>query len=238
MPRDEDRVTYSVVICSRNRRPQLEHAFPTVLAQNPPEIIFVDDGSTDGTEEFVKDRVTHYIQTGSAGYGRGKQLADAWGQGCAKASHEVIVHSGGEIGYLPGALDLITENIGPREIGLATVYHIPLVNAEDILSRDPEPLYLDDWQIGQDDGYPQDTRWGAAAPMQANGMTVYCGKPRATPLIFSGAMRKALWDELGGYSANIPKALDDDFANRAINAGVTFKGFGQAIAIHIAHDRS
>lgn len=230
-------MTYSVVICSRNRREQLEHSFPTVLAQNPPEIIFVDDGSTDGTEEFVKDRVSHYIQTGSAGYGRGKQLADAWGQGCAKASHGIIVHSGGEIGYLPGALDLLTKDIGPREINLATVYHILLANAEAVLARDPEHLQLEDWQIAPEDEYPDGAPWGAIRPRPANGMTVYCGQLRPTPLIFSGAMRKALWDELGGYSANIPKALDDDFANRALKAGVTFKGIGKAIAIHIAHGR-
>jgi glycosyltransferase involved in cell wall biosynthesis len=46
----------SVVVCTRNRRPLLDENAQSLLAQQHPsfEIIYVDDGSTDGTPQFLE----------------------------------------------------------------------------------------------------------------------------------------------------------------------------------------
>lgn len=50
--------TISAIIVTYNRRPQLARAIDSILAQEPPpcEIIIVDDGSTDGTVEYLRER--------------------------------------------------------------------------------------------------------------------------------------------------------------------------------------
>ncbi len=54
-PETVDAVRATVVITSRNRKDELARAIESALAQTiPAEIIVVDDGSTDGTAEFVK----------------------------------------------------------------------------------------------------------------------------------------------------------------------------------------
>lgn len=51
-------ITVSAIIPSYNRRQLLERAINSVLAQTHPvdEIIVVDDGSTDGTAEFIRNK--------------------------------------------------------------------------------------------------------------------------------------------------------------------------------------
>ncbi|MDB4265240.1 glycosyltransferase family 2 protein [bacterium] len=44
----------TIVIATKNRKDDLEHALPSVLTQSiDPEVILIDDGSTDGTSEMV-----------------------------------------------------------------------------------------------------------------------------------------------------------------------------------------
>src|SRR6516162_6837762 len=51
----------SVVITCFNGQPYIEHAINSVLAQSraPTEIFVVDDGSTDGTTQFLSNRFGH-----------------------------------------------------------------------------------------------------------------------------------------------------------------------------------
>lgn len=51
-----EKLTASVVITSKNRKRELGDALRSALLQSAaPEVIMIDDGSTDGTSEFVRD---------------------------------------------------------------------------------------------------------------------------------------------------------------------------------------
>ncbi len=51
----------SVIICARNERENLEKYLPSVIDQDYPvfEVVVVDDGSWDGTEEFLEELSKH-----------------------------------------------------------------------------------------------------------------------------------------------------------------------------------
>jgi glycosyltransferase involved in cell wall biosynthesis len=51
----------SVIICARNERENLEKYLPSVIDQDYPvfEVVVIDDGSWDGTEEFLEELSKH-----------------------------------------------------------------------------------------------------------------------------------------------------------------------------------
>jgi glycosyltransferase involved in cell wall biosynthesis len=55
-----DQIRISVIIPTYNRRRMLEDCLQSVLAQQYPasayEVLVVDDGSADGTREFLRER--------------------------------------------------------------------------------------------------------------------------------------------------------------------------------------
>ncbi|MGA6949185.1 MAG: glycosyltransferase [Solirubrobacterales bacterium] len=56
MPEDDDNVSVTVALVTRNRKDELRGALRSVLEQEGnPEVIVLDDASTDGTSEMVRD---------------------------------------------------------------------------------------------------------------------------------------------------------------------------------------
>src|SRR5947209_3991622 len=54
---EQSEVTVSVVIVTKNRKSQLAVALESALRQSAdPEVVVIDDGSTDGTAELVRTR--------------------------------------------------------------------------------------------------------------------------------------------------------------------------------------
>lgn len=78
----------SVIIPTYNRRENVSRAIDSVLSQTsrPTEVIVVDDGSNDGTKEFL-----------SQTYGRAIQLISQQNRGAAAARNSGILHSTGDM---------------------------------------------------------------------------------------------------------------------------------------------
>jgi glycosyltransferase involved in cell wall biosynthesis len=76
----------TVIMASFNGERFLSEALDSVYAQDyrPFEVIFVDDGSTDGTEEIARRRPVHYIRQENAG------LAGARNAGLTEAGGELV----------------------------------------------------------------------------------------------------------------------------------------------------
>lgn len=82
----------SVIICARNERENLEKFLPSVLDQDYPnfEVIVVDDGSWDGTDEFLEelDKLVPHLKVVTLNieerFHRGKKFAITMGIKAAK----------------------------------------------------------------------------------------------------------------------------------------------------------
>lgn len=92
----------SVVIPSYNRKALLGRALTSVRAQSPPpeEVIVVDDGSTDGTEQWVRSNfpTIRYVRQDHLG------VSAARNRGIASATREWIALLDSDDEWLPGKL--------------------------------------------------------------------------------------------------------------------------------------
>jgi len=53
----------SVIIVTYNHRKYMEDCLSSVLSNDPLEVIVVDNGSVDGTAEFVEEKLIPYRST-------------------------------------------------------------------------------------------------------------------------------------------------------------------------------
>jgi len=95
--------TVSVVIPTYNRRDLLIRAIESVLAQSvaPAEIIIVDDGSTDGTEEALRPLGSRiiYVRTGNRG------ISAARNAGAGMATGEWIAYLDNDDAFMPQKIE-------------------------------------------------------------------------------------------------------------------------------------
>ena len=98
---DPQRVSLSVILCTRNRSASLRVALDSLVAQDPPggewEIIVVDNGSTDDTQEVVgafASRGVRYTFEATPGLGRARNCGIAIARGAVLAftDDDVVVH--------------------------------------------------------------------------------------------------------------------------------------------------
>ena len=92
----------SVIIPTFNRKEQLRHALDSVLEQNDAdyEVIVVDDGSADGTNEMIQDEypdIQYYFQENAG-------PASARNTGISKAAHEWLAFLDSDDIWLPDKL--------------------------------------------------------------------------------------------------------------------------------------
>ena len=97
----------SIVVCTHNRAAFLKHTMETIFAQTyrPIEILIVDDGSTDGTREFIEscgERVRYYRKEKSC-------IADTRTVACRLAQGEYIAFQDDDDLMLPDRIDLLLD---------------------------------------------------------------------------------------------------------------------------------
>ena len=228
-------IPVSVCMNTRNRRYQLEVALPSVLAQEPAEVVIVDDGSTDGTEEMIRRDFPTVIYHRLMDTGYHKNPAESLNIATDASSQPVIIQQNAELMSVNHCFSLLLDALQPRRPTLARIFNVGLGQAEDVPPwGTPERATYAAARHGQ--------TWYDVAPYdlvqrQEVGSEVYCGHERRRPLFFLGAMTRELWEEIGGYNEDIEKGTDQEFADRLRGAGVSCLGLGDAIGFHIQHGR-
>lgn len=112
-------VRISAVIPTYNRGPLVARAVESVLAQSSPpdEIVVVDDGSTDDTEELLRpflDRIRYVRQRNAGG-------SEARNAGVRRASHPWIAFLDSDDHWRPRHIELMREAIAATR-GVAVFY--------------------------------------------------------------------------------------------------------------------
>lgn len=237
---------YSVCLASRNRRKQLEVTLPTILAQEPDDIVLVDDGSTDETGEwfsaYMKENCPGYAGDTSWWLHRnehpGYRLNPAvpFNDAVALARNDWVVVQCAEVACMGfHVYDRLFDYLCQKdrwlnEIALARCHLVPLG------FRFPESEDERDAYAGLDVQIPAGATPTWADPgLPAN--KVYCGHERPVPLLFCGAMHRKIWEKLGGYNEHIRAAADADFGCRALANGIKFQILGEAVTFHLAHGK-
>jgi len=132
----------SVSICTPtfNRKDYLKETIESVLAQTYKnyEIVIVDDGSTDGTEEMIKENgynVRYYWQTNKGVAAAENKLIDL-------AEGEFISFLGSDDLLMPDAIERLI-NAMPKEEGDVIVYgpHVRIDQNGNLCGRDKRTLY-------------------------------------------------------------------------------------------------
>jgi len=242
-------MTVAIAMPWRNRLKEAEVAFPTWLGSRVDEICIVNDGSDDGSEQWIRNkqftgslvRAKHFDDTGYKRY-----PLRAFNECMKMPRSTMIVQQSPEVAHL--SRDLVGQLIGPidrdeADVVFARVLNMSfeevrfLVNAvgwqRDVLVQ---RYWGEDW-TGADaktlqHQLPKCCTWD-----------VYTGHERPLPFFFCGAIRKDLWDHLGGYDTNMDnthdRGADAAFAERLIQeSSVRILGLGKAIAAHIRHQRT
>jgi glycosyltransferase involved in cell wall biosynthesis len=100
----------SVVIAAFNRGPRIAETLDTVLTQTRPalEVVVADDGSTDGTAAFVRERYPH-VRLVTLPHG-GQSVAR--NSGAREARGDVVVFFDSDDVMLPHALETLADCLG------------------------------------------------------------------------------------------------------------------------------
>src|SRR5208283_4061082 len=109
----------SIVIAVRNEEKNIRERLEDLLAQEYPtnrrEIIVVSDGSTDGTEDIVREYQGQNVRLSSLQSSKGK--AEALNYGIAHAAGEVVVFADARQRFMPDALKHLVGNFNDPSVG-------------------------------------------------------------------------------------------------------------------------
>ena len=242
-------MTVSICMPWRNRLKQAEVAFPTWEEGHPHEICIVNDGSTVEDEQWLRDKVAsgplvrarHFSDTGYKRY-----PLRAYNECMAMGRGPILIQQSPEVAHL--SRDLIGQLAGPLHRDEADVVFARVLNMsfEEVRWIAAESGWQRDVLVQKYYGEPWTTK--DAKTLQhdlpkCQGWPVYTGHERPLPFFFCGAIRKDLWERLGGYNTEMENTFDRGadaaFAEQLIDPANELRilGLGQGIAAHIKHSR-
>jgi glycosyltransferase involved in cell wall biosynthesis len=142
-------LTATVVISTKNRKDDLRRALQSCLKQRAaPEVLVIDDGSTDGTAEMVRGEfpsVRLVREEASAGYIVRRN------QGARLARGDVIVSIDDDAEFIsPDTVGQTLAELGDPRIAAVAMPFVNVNDSPDIRQRAPSPdgIYLKDAFIG------------------------------------------------------------------------------------------
>ena len=210
----------SINIATRNRKSLLKHSLDSIFRQAENgladlEVIVVDQGSTDGTEEMIKNHWHNYHII----YERIEEInyGSPWlpfNRAMELTTNEVIIQQNAECFHRSKTVIKDLANaVSEKKAVFATVLNIM-----------GDPYIVTDETI--------------KGLMGANVADVhrYSGIYRKVPWFFCGAIMTQDFRDIGGYT---PHSLPNDvsLATKMIQAGFTFEWLEKPIVIHQSHDK-
>ena len=208
----------SINIATRNRNALLKHSLDSIFRQAENgladlEVIVVDQGSTDGTEEMIKQIFSEVI------YERieEKNYGSPWrpfNRAMELTTNEVIIQQNAECCHRSETVIAdLAEAVDHKKAVFATVLNIA-----------GDPYSVTDEEIKR--------RMGKSIP----DVQRYSGIYRQVPWFFCGAILTEDFKNLGGYT---PHSLPNDVSleNKMRGAGFKFEWLEKPIVIHQSHDK-
>lgn len=178
----------SVIMPTYNRKNVIENAINSVLNQTYQdyELIIVDDGSTDGTEELIKQKYTSYLKYGKIKYicQENGGVSNARNNGLKKAEGNIIAYLDSDNCWYDNYLDKIVSALSDPYIN--TVYTAIEVN-----------------NIYENKFYVRATTYDRTLLLKGNFIDLN---------IF--AHKKYIYDKLGGFNESLSRLVDWDLILR------------------------
>lgn len=193
----EDKPFVSVIIPTYNRKDLLVEAIRSIMAQEPKnyEIIVVDDGSTDGTEEYIKS----FLRQSSGQVNLTVRFFEKTNGGVAAARNFGIKEARGEYLAFLDADDIWMKGFLSTAMGYLNLH-------KDIF------IVYTDQRIVVDRITQKRTRFQKNPPR--NKFLVPFFIDNSPIQISSTVVKKQVFDDVGGFNENLKIHEDVEFWNR------------------------
>ncbi len=207
----------SVVMPTYNRVGRLRHVISALEQQQFPsdayEIVVVSDGSSDGTEDYLRslrsDRTVRWFSQTNQG------PAAARNRGVKQAMGEFIVFVDDDVAASP---TLLAEHMRThREAGREVVVVGPLLS--------PEAFDMAPWVRWEQEMLMRQYRAMTAGEWQATARQFYTG---------NASLRRSHILAAGGFDENFRRAEDVELAYRLADSGLDFMVNMEAVGLHFA----
>ncbi len=198
----------AVVSACRNEAGHVEHLLDALVGQTSPpsEIIIVDDGSTDGTAERIREwQAGHPSAPVQIVAGEGRGVGPALNRGISRTTAGIIVRMDGHSVPDPDYVELCLRGVAEDGVGVVGgVWRIragaPTSVARAIAAVVSHPL-------------------GSGGALYRHAATAGPDRIKVETVPF-GAFRRAVWERLGGFDESLVANEDFDFNYRTRRAGL------------------
>lgn len=238
---------------ARNRLPQLKAALESIRSKEyaDTEVIVIDDGSTDGTWEYLETQpwVSSHFTPRDGGYRL--DPASLFNGMMMKAAGDVLIQQSAEVLHLTPVARQLVEACESHVPAFATVLSGEMNQVPQVQRAVEQGWHLDGYEWGgmdrsiiDPDGRRPDGGEGTARPpasliVGGERVDAYTSVDRPVPFFFCGAILRQDWIDTGGYPLDLHHGASDlHFGFRMLECGFRFRFLGGAIAFHLAHEKT
>ncbi len=186
--RETHKITVSIIMPTYNRKNVIEKAINSVINQtyNDYELIIVDDGSNDGTEDLIKKNYRNYLIYGKIKYFKQNNggVSKARNKGLSEAKGNIIAYLDSDNYWLETYLERMVSALSNNNVN--TAYSAEEVN-----------------DYYRNDKYIRATRYDRTLILKGNFIDLN---------IF--VHKKFLYDKLGGFNESLNRLVDWDLILR------------------------
>ncbi len=207
----------SVIVATYNRKHELKELFESLTNQTLPpeqfEVVIVDDGSTDGTEQIVHEIRSNSPFTIQYHYQENKGPGHARTLGMQKANGDVFIFIDSDCIAPPHYLETITDTF---KNGSIDAFGGPDRSAEAFSAWDKAVNYT------------------MTSFLTTGGIRGSSGKKLARyyPRSFNMGLRREVFDKIGGFGSIYHYGEDIEFSHRIIKSGARVVYLEDAYVYH------